>query len=222
VKVAALPTIAVRIYDALAAEIIAGELVPGRKLDERELAARFGASRTPIREALLRLQERGLVANMPRRGVVVAEISLERLAMLLEAQCEIEGLCARRATEAMTAMERKELEMLHEQSAYHAHAGDHAGYLRANDEFHDLIARGTHNDVLVSTLIDLRDRLAPFRRAQSDVEDRLELAHGEHDAVVRAMLAGQPEAAFNAMRDHDARLSTHVLRVIRSRAVAVA
>src|ERR1700735_1420662 len=195
-----------RLYETLAKQIITGEIKPGQRLDERDLAERFEVSRTPVREALRGLQERGLVEIMPRRGVVVATISLDRLQELLEAQCELEALCSRRATESMTTMERKELELLHEQGAQQAANGDHVGYLETNDQFHSVIARGTHNAVLVTMLSDLRERLAPFRQTQSDVERRLEVSHDEHDAIARAIFAGNPEAAFIAMRDHNARL----------------
>ncbi len=154
---------------------------------------------------------------MPRRGVVVATISLEQLAELFEAQCEVEALCARRATESMTTIERKELELLHQQCAEQAGGGDYATYLEANNQFHAAIARGTHNAVLITMLGDLRDRLAPYRQTQPEVEGRLEVSHAEHEAIARAIFGGQPEAAFVAMRDHDARLSNNVLRIIRSR-----
>jgi DNA-binding GntR family transcriptional regulator len=209
-------TIGRRLYKTLAEQIITGEIKPGQRLDERDLAERFEVSRTPVREALRGLQERGLVEIMPRRGVIVATISLDGLGELLEAQCELEALVARRAAESMTPMERKELELLHQQGALQAESGDQAGYLETNDQFHATIARGTHNAVLITMLGDLRDRLAPFRRAQTYV-DRLAVSHDEHDAIVRAIFAGDPEAAFIAMRDHDARLSNNVLRMIRSR-----
>jgi DNA-binding GntR family transcriptional regulator len=122
----------------------------------------------------------------------------------------------------MTTMERKELELLHEQAARQAAAGDHVGYLETNGQFHSAIARGTHNAVLVSMLEELRERLAPFRRTQSDVERRLAVSHAEHDAIARAIARADPEAAFIAMRDHNARLSTNVLRIIRSREPAPA
>ena len=208
-------TMSARIYKILAEEIITGVLVPGQKLDERELAERFKVSRTPIREALRGLQERGMIEIMPRRGIVVAAISIEQLETLFEAQCELEALCARRAAESMTAMERKKLQHLHEQCAEQVAARDHQGYLETNEQFHRHIYAGTHNSVLVTMLGDLRDRLAPFRQAQTDVDRRLELSYDEHDAVVRSIINGEPEAAFAAMRDHDARLSTHVLRIIR-------
>ncbi len=206
-----------RLYKTLAEQIIKGEIKPGERLDERDLAERFEVSRTPVREALRGLQERGLVESMPRRGVVVATISLDGLEELFEAQCELEALCARRATESMTTMERKELELLHEQCAQQAASGDYLGYLDANNQFHAAIARGTHNAVLISMLSDLRDRLAPYRQTQPEVEGRLAVSHAEHVAIAQAIFDGDPEAAFVAMRDHDARLSNNVLRIIRSR-----
>jgi DNA-binding GntR family transcriptional regulator len=211
-----------RLYETLAEQIIKGELKPGERLDERDLAERFEVSRTPIREALRGLQERGLVEIMPRRGVVVATISLDQLEELFEAQCELEALCARRATESMTTMERKELELLHQQCAQQAATGDYLSYLEANNQFHAAIARGTHNAVLIAMLSDLRDRLAPYRQTQPEVEGRLEVSNGEHDAIAQAIFGGKPEAAFIAMRDHDARLSNNVLRIIRSREGVVA
>ncbi|GAB3627109.1 GntR family transcriptional regulator [Pandoraea terrae] len=212
-----MPTIAARIYKSLADQIIDGTLQPGEKLDERVVAERFEVSRTPIREALRELGARGLVEVVPRRGVVVAKIGAERLSVLLEADCELEALCARRAAECMTAMEKKELEFLHEQSANLVAADDIDGYLEVNRQFHSLICAGAHNDVIATMVADLRERLAPFRQAQSQIEDRFAVSHAEHQAVVAAILASDSEAAYNAMRSHNARLSTTVLRLIKNR-----
>lgn len=212
-----MPTIAARIYKQLADQIIDGTLAPGEKLDERVVAERFEVSRTPIREALRELGARGLVEVVPRRGVVVARIGSERLSVLLEADCELEALCARRAAQCMTAMEKKELEFLHELSANLVAANDIDGYLAVNRQFHSLICVGAHNDVIATMVDDLRERLAPFRQAQSQIEDRFVTSHGEHQAVVTAILSSNAEAAYDAMRSHNARLSTTVLRLIKRR-----
>lgn len=215
-------TISSRISKLLAEQIIDGTYPPGSKLEERSLAEKFNVSRTPIREALRELGSRGLVEVMPRRGVVVASIGVKELAKLLEADCELEALCARRAAECMTAMEKKELEFIYEQSAGFAEKGDTAGYLENNRQFHALILAGAHNEVLVEMVTDLRERLAPFRQAQAQVHDRLTVSHDEHEPIVRAILGGDSEAAYNAMRNHHARLSNNVLRLIRSRQDAAA
>jgi DNA-binding GntR family transcriptional regulator len=208
-------TIGHRIYKALADEIIKGNLRPGEKLDERTLAERFDVSRTPIREALRLLGSRGLVENSPRRVGTVARISIDQLAALLDADCELESLCARRSAEYMTVMEKKELEFLHEQDGAFAEANDTEGYLSSNDQFHRLLIVGAHNDVLGSMVEDLRGRLAPFRQAQPELEVRLSVSHAEHTAIVGAILQGDPEAAYRSMRSHNARLSTAVLRLLR-------
>jgi DNA-binding GntR family transcriptional regulator len=205
-----------RIYKTLADDIIKGNLRPGEKLDERTLAERFEVSRTPIREALRLLGSRGLVDMSPRRVGVVASIGIDRLAELLDADGELESLCARRSAEYMTVMEKKELEFLHEQGAGFAEANDTEGYLGMNDQFHRLLCAGAHNEVLASLVEDLRARLAPFRQAQPEIEVRFSVSHAEHTAVVDAILKGDPEAAYTAMRSHNARLSTTVIRLLRS------
>ena len=210
-------TISSKISKQLAEQIIDGTYPPGTKLEERSLAEKFNVSRTPIREALRELGSRGLVEVMPRRGVVVASIGVKELAKLLEADCELEALCARRAAECMTAMEKKELEFIYEQSAEFARNEGLAGYLNNNRQFHAQILAGAHNEVLASMVADLRERLAPFRQAQAHVNDRLSVSHDEHEPIVKAILGGDCEAAYNAMRSHHARLSNHVLRLIRSR-----
>jgi DNA-binding GntR family transcriptional regulator len=209
-------TIGHRIYKALADEIIKGSLRPGEKLDERTLAERFEVSRTPIREALRLLGSRGLVEISPRRVGIVARISIDQLAALLDADGELESLCARRSAEYMTVMEKKELEFLHEQDGAFAEANDTERYLASNDQFHRLLIVGAHNDVLASMVEDLRGRLAPFRQAQPELEVRLSVSHAEHTAIVDAILKGDPEAAYRSMRSHNARLSTAVVRLLRS------
>ena len=210
-----MPTIAIQIYKALAEQIINGEFGPGDKLEEQALAERFNASRTPVREALRELAARGLVNLVPRRGGVVASIGVEELADMLEAEAELEALCARMAAQRMSMLEKKQLEALHLDATAVAGSGDEVGYLAANKRFHDLICAGTHNTTLAQTVRHLRDRLAPFRQTQSGVERRFEVSHGEHQAIVSAILEGDADAAGAAMLGHNARLSTNALRRVR-------
>ncbi|MGC7402861.1 GntR family transcriptional regulator [Pandoraea pneumonica] len=204
-------TIAARICRELTDEIIDGRLPPGRKLEEVVLAERFKASRTPIREALRELNARGLIELTPHKGGVVASISVDDLSDMLEAMCELDALCCRLSAQRMSAMQKKQLEMLHVQSKQCMDAGDEAGYLALNREFHQLLSAGTQNKTLMALIDSHRERLAPFRAAQSDVEERFTVSFDEHDKVVEAVLASDAEGAYNAMRSHTARLSIHVL-----------
>lgn len=211
-----MPTIAAKIYRTLAEQIINGALAPGQKLEEKVLAEQFSVSRTPIREALRELNARGLIELVPRRGGVVASIGVEQLADMLEAECELEALCARLSAQRMSAVQKKQLEFVYMQSEELVTRGDEAGYLALNQQFHDLICSGPHNKTIASMAKSLRDRLSPFRQAQAGVERRLAVSHEEHKAIVKAVLDSDAEAAYEAMRNHNARLSTKVLELLRN------
>lgn len=211
-----MPTISNRIYKELAAQIIRGALSPGQKLEEMQLAAQFGVSRTPIREALRELAARGFVNLIPRRGGVVSRIGLEQLIDMLEAECEVEALCARLAAQRMTALEKSELESIFSELDVFASEQKQAEYLEKNQEFHARICAGAHNATIAAMTRELRDRLAPFRQQQAlALETRLSQSMAEHRDIMQAILSGQPEPAYEAMRRHNARLSVGVLGLLR-------
>lgn len=208
-------TLATEIYEILAQDIITGDLAPGQKMDELQLARRFNVSRTPVREALRQLAARGLVDFTPRQGGVVARIGLDKLTDMLDAECEIEGLCARLASQKMTALERQELRELFEQGNVHARDLNRADFNLMNQAFHELIGRGTHNETLHRTMCELRNRLAPFRQVQPLADEaRLLKAQAEHEQVLKAILKNDADEAYAAMRDHNARLANGVIRVL--------
>lgn len=210
-------TIAARIQKSLSSRIIKGELRPGYKLDEQMLATEFGVSRTPIREALRQLGARGLIDLVPRRGGIVAQISIDQLADMLDAECEMEALCARLASQRMSAVDKGALLECHRQAKSLTRDRDETRYLAINQNFHDMICDGAHNATLAAMTRDLRDRLAPFRQSQSEsLVGRLTLSHDEHTLVVDAIASGNPDAAYNAMLRHNARLSTGILGLLRS------
>lgn len=200
--IAAGPTRADRVREALADEIISGRLTAGTRLDEESLARRFGVSRTPVREALRELAATGLVATRAHRGAVAAAITGERVAELFEALAELEGVCARLSALKMSAGERHRLEALHRRCGELVRSGDAELYHAANAEFHAAIRRGCHNGVLQETVAALRRRFAPLSRAQFRGPGRLAQSYAEHDAVVRAILCGGAEAAYHATRLH--------------------
>ncbi|HMA49453.1 MAG TPA: GntR family transcriptional regulator, partial [Magnetospirillaceae bacterium] len=105
-----------RIRNVLTDEIASGSLPAGSALDEQQLADRFNASRTPVREALRQLSVSGLVEMRPRRGVIVTRMTAERIMEMFEAMAEIEALCVRFATYRMTPLERSHLMELHRSS----------------------------------------------------------------------------------------------------------
>ncbi len=191
-----------RIRLALTDDISTGRLQPGTVLDESQLAETYGASRTPVRDAVRHLAAAGLVEIRPRRGIVVLPMTVETLSEMFEVTAEVEAMCARLATNRMTALERGGLAALHEASDGHLKAGDIAGYDAFNLEFHEAIYRATHNTFLVEHALQLRARLLPFRRTQLRYAGRLVQSRIEHGQILKAMTRGDPDEAAFAMREH--------------------
>lgn len=186
----------------IADAILDGTFAPGSRLDEHMLAARYGTSRTPVREALRQLATTGLIDLRPRRGAAVALVTSDQLETLFVAMGELEATCARLSALSMTPIERRRLGALHDSMALMVTQEDVQGYTEANTAFHALFYAGAHNPVLSEMTSALRRRLAPFRRAQFRAPGRLALSHAEHGVVVRAVIGGDAMAAHTAMLHH--------------------
>lgn len=195
-------TLADQIREILSDQIVSGELAPGTRLDEVEVAKQVGLSRTPVREAFKALTAMGLLEYRPRKGVVVALPTRQRIEEMFEVMAEVEATCARLAALRMSGPDRRELERLHLQSLRLVRQGDLAGYTEFNNDFHGLIYRGARNSFLEETARSVRRRVMPYRQSQFRVVGRLGSSHAEHDAVVQAILRGDSDAAEAAMRQH--------------------
>jgi len=186
-------------------EIIAGRLEPGDPLDEANLARKFGVSRTPVREALLQLATIDWIQFRPRRGAVVAPITLQRMVQMFEVMAELEALCARLAAERMTVAERNLLRQAAQACAREARGKSELAFSRyfdANYTFHELVYLGAHNDHLLEMANALRNRLTPYRRFRLRSPMRLKNSSREHDAVAKAIVDGDGERAAQEMRSH--------------------
>ena len=191
-----------RIRNLLTDEIASGQLAAGTGLDEQQLADRFGASRTPVREALRQLSVSGLVEIRPRRGVVVTQLTLDRIMEMFETSAEIEAICARLATYRATPLERSRLATLHEASRATVEAGDIDSYDEFNRAFHETLYHATHNGFMAEQALSIRQRLAAFRRTQLRLDKRLARSRTEHGAILAAMNEGDGETAARRMRAH--------------------
>jgi DNA-binding GntR family transcriptional regulator len=190
------------ITERLEDEIISGLIPAGTRLDENSIAARFGVSRTPVREALHTLCARWLAERVPYKGVLVSQISTERIDQMFEAMAEVEAMCGRLSSQRMTMSELAELEELHRQMNEMAESGDHLAYTATNARFHTLIFQGSHNHDLLEIAQALRLKLAPFRKYQLRDKGRLKRSCTEHQVIVDALLNHDAKAAENALRRH--------------------
>jgi DNA-binding GntR family transcriptional regulator len=188
--------------DAIEEMIAVGKFAPGQHLDETELAASFGVSRTPIRETLIQLASMGLVVIRPRRGAVVAELGPQQLVERFEVMSELESVCARLAARRMTPAEQEALLAAHAACKEAMHAQDPDDYYVKNEAFHEAIYAGSHNQFLIEQARSLYRRLRPYRRLQLRVRDRVSNSYAEHDAMVRAIVEGDGELAARLTREH--------------------
>ena len=188
--------------DQLEQDIVTGALRPGERLDEQSLAARFGVSRTPIREALMQLASAGLVTLQQRRGAFVASLSLKEIVERFEVMAALEGTCGALAARRITDEGRRELLESHEGCAREAAAGGSDSYYYQNERFHHVIYAASHNAFLAEEARQLHDRLKPYRRLQLRARSRVAGSLAEHQGIVDAILAGDGAGAERLLKDH--------------------
>ena len=152
-----------RLEAALLDDISSGVLVPGERLDEVQMAKRFGVSRTPVREAFSLLTAQGFLIAGFKRGVRVAEYSREELAQVFEAMHEIEVACARIVSQRVSLLSRAEIESAQKTCVIASNSNNLSGFLRANEDFHQAIYRATGNPYMAQIASDFRRRTGPFR-----------------------------------------------------------
>lgn len=196
------PTKAETIARSLAGDIVSGLLAPGTALDETLIAARYGVSRTPIREAIRQLTATGVLETRAHRGAVVRSFSEKELDDMFAVMADLEALCARGAALAMTAVEQHALGELLAASAALVERNDRVGYGVFNERFHEAIYAGAHNDYLAQITLETRGKIAPFRQAQFEASERLGHSFAEHRRVLDAITRRAPAAAFEAMHAH--------------------
>src|SRR5258708_11512840 len=183
-------TLAETIRQNLADDILRGVYPPGARLDESGLARRFKLSRTPVREALRQLSSAGLVEMRPRRGVIVSLPTDSALAEMFEVMGELEASCTGLAAQRMSPAERVRLELVHRRSYEAVRSNDRESYRTLNFAFHDVIYRGAHNEFLLATTVGIRQRIAPFRRAQFALQARLAKSYAGADAILASVRPG--------------------------------
>lgn len=182
--------------------IVSGELAPGSKLDEETLAARFGVSRTPIREALLQLASTGLVLTRPRQTATVVKLTAKDILESFEYNTELESIAARMAARRMTMQQRLALRAIVDRMRKVAKNGDVEAYVRMNREFHQALHAGSHNRHVESQAKILFARLAPFRRQVLLRPGQMAISLRQHEEIADAIASGSDGRAEEAMRGH--------------------
>jgi len=186
-------------YSMILAAIDEGVYKPGDRLVESELAERFGVSRTPIREALQRLETQSLLAR-DGRSLIVASLDHNQMAELYIVRRELEGLAASLAARHATPEEVALLRAMVQ--ADNALLNDPAALSRANRRFHKQVHLASHNRYLVQQLDLVHRTMALMATTSLAAEGRSKIAQAEHDVIVRAIENRDEEAAGAALREH--------------------
>ena len=186
-------------YTLILEAIDTGIYRPGDRLVESELAERFGVSRTPVREALQRLETQSMLSR-DGRSLIVASLDHNELAELYAVRTELEGLAARLAAQHASP---EEITVLREMVAEHAGmAADPAALARANRRFHKQIHLASHNRFLVQQLDLVHRHMALLATTSIAVEGRGERTVAEHGTIVEAIAKRDGQAAYEAVRAH--------------------
>lgn len=194
-----------RVFEALQTAIVRGDLAPGSRVGETELAERFGTSRGPLREALRRLESRKLVERTPHVGIRIASLTHQALIEIYYVREALEGMAARLAAMHMTADEIAGLRaLLDEHQRDEALQADTAYFQQEGDlDFHYRIIHGSHNRALTDLLIgELYHLIRMYRHQFSAYANRPQKAFGEHLRIVEAIEARDGDLAEMLMRRH--------------------
>jgi len=190
-----------RLKGLLERQIVTGEIKPGEKLEELEIAARYDVSRTPVREALVMLEAINLVERRPRQGAVVKGITFTRLIQMVEVLAELDAFAGRLAAKRLKEKERKELEAALA-ACVEAQDADPDDYYNANVRFHKAIYAATYNSVLIEKVVDSGERLEPFFRTQHHQPGWIDKSVREHREISDAIISGDGIKAGELLRKH--------------------
>ena len=176
-----------RVFLALEAEILAGQLKKGETLTEIALSTRHGVSRTPLRGALHRLAEEGLIEIVPNRGAVVIGVGREELIDIYKIRMRLEGLASREATEKISDEDIEKLRESVELAEFYIKRQDAEHLKELDSQFHDIIYKASGNRLLYKTLSELHRNIQFYRQRSITVEGRLEKSISEHREILAAI-----------------------------------
>ncbi len=190
-----------QVFERLETEILSGRYAPGEILTEARLTEDLGVSRTPVREALQRLEQEHIV-ELSSRGIVVLGVTDQDIADIFAVRLQIEGLAAARAAESQNKERKQALKEAIELQEYYVGRHDADRIKSMDNQFHELVYRLSGSGVLYDTLLPLHKKTQKFRKAAMQNAIRAEQSLAEHRAIYDAICAGDAAAASAAMMNH--------------------
>lgn len=201
------------VFESVRGAIISGVLKPGERLMEVQLAEKLGVSRTPIREAIRKLELEGLVIMMPRKGAYVADLSIKDITDVLEIRATLEGLASSLAALRITDDEIEQLELNALQFHKAIEADDFDGIVQADIDFHDNIFKATRNDKLMQINNNLREQVQRFRIMYISKSNKSKELAREHFEIADAISKRNIDLAERLAKKHIDNAEKYILKM---------
>ncbi|MBI2411902.1 MAG: GntR family transcriptional regulator [Deltaproteobacteria bacterium] len=179
-------TLRERIVDFIKDSIVTGRLKPGERVPEQDIAASFGISRTPIREAFRQLESEGFITVVPRKGAVVSPITDKDVSEFYAIKSLLEGFAARTACEKLTPKEIRKLEGLNSQMEKAAEKGDVKAFFKLDNQFHDTFLKSCGNEKLSALVHHLVQQFERFRITALALPGRMRDSVKQHNEIIEA------------------------------------
>lgn len=190
------------VAETLRESIVNGTLKPGERLMEIQLAEELGVSRTPVREAIRKLELEGFVIMIPRRGTYVADLSIKDINEVFEIRTSLDVLAAGLAVERITEDELEQLERLLVEIGELIEGNDIERIVEVDSQFHDVLYKASRNDRLVGIINNLREQFTRFRSISFQYPGRMKVSVEEHRRLVEAIADRNTELAQQIAREH--------------------
>ncbi|MCL0072011.1 GntR family transcriptional regulator [Peptococcaceae bacterium] len=207
------------VFEAVRDAIISGKFKPGERLMEVQLAEEMGVSRTPVREAIRKLELEGFVKIMPHKGAYVAKVSIKDIIDVFEVRAALEALAARLAAKRITEDELKQLKRAAMSIANLADGHDIHDIeeaVKVDTGFHDIIYKASRNEKLVQFITHLREQMKRFRATSLALPGRTKMALEEHEKIVQALWDRNEELAAELSRKHIENAERSILEVFKN------
>lgn len=210
-----------RAYQAISLAIANLELKPGESLTQDRLAKWLSISRTPVREALRRLEQDGMIQTVPGRGLVVTELTIKDVEDMLELLRLMDAHAAYLAAQRRTQAQADQLAAVTQALMSAAEQHDVDGWSAADKPYHEILLAASGNQLLRQAIQDVRRRLHRITINSATRPERLLECTREHHAVADAIVRGDAEAAAQLMRQHIEEMSSSAIALIRTYIVPV-
>ena len=204
------------VFESIRGAIISGLLKPGERLMEVQMAEKLGVSRTPIREAIRKLELEGLVVMIPRKGAYVADLSLKDITDVLELRAALEGLAAELAAARITDEEIEELEMIAMDFHKAIESDDSEIMIQKDIEFHDVIFRATRNEKLIQISHNLREQVQRFRVMYIDKFRKSTTLATEHFEIAEAISNRNVDLAERLAKRHIENAENYIISIVEN------